>query len=102
MSVFVVRAFLKMPALLGDNRDLAKALAALEKELKHRLDVHEAAIVTVLQRVMDIIDPPQRPLPPPKPRIGFTPDRSPSLRLPASSFLLRECPHGLPGARIKR
>src|SRR5213595_1345815 len=52
MSVFVVRAFLKMRALLGDKRELAKQLAALEKELKQRLDVHEAVIVTILQRVM--------------------------------------------------
>jgi len=47
-----------MRALLGDKRELAKQLAALEKELKQRLDVHEAVIVTILQRVMDIIDPP--------------------------------------------
>ena len=68
-----MRAFLKMRALLGDKRGLAKQLAALEKELKQRLDVHEAAIVTILQRVMDIIDPPALPPSPPKPRIGFNP-----------------------------
>ena len=73
MSVFVVRAFLKMRALLGDKRDLAQKLAALEKELKKRLDVHEAVIVTILQRVMDIIDPPALPAPPAKPQIGFNP-----------------------------
>jgi len=73
MSVFVVRAFLKMRALLGDNRDLAQKLAGLEKELKKRLDVHDTVIVTILQRVMDIIDPPALPPPPPKPHIGFTP-----------------------------
>jgi ORF6N domain len=73
VSVFVVRAFLKMRALLGDKRDLAQKLASLEKELKKRLDVHEAVIVTILQRVMDIIDPPALPAPPPKPRIGFNP-----------------------------
>jgi hypothetical protein len=73
MSVFVVRAFLKMRALLGDKRELAKKLAALEKELTQRLDVHEAAIVHVLQRVMDLIDPPPLPPAPPKPRIGFKP-----------------------------
>jgi hypothetical protein len=71
MSVFVVRAFLKMRAALSDNRELARKLAALEKELKERLDVHEAAIVTILQRVMDIIDPPALPEPPPKKGIGF-------------------------------
>src|ERR1700694_2900361 len=69
MSVFVVRAFLKMRALFGDKRELAKKLVALEKELKQRLDVHEAAIVTILQRVMDVIDPPALPAPPSKPRI---------------------------------
>jgi hypothetical protein len=73
MSVFVVRAFLKMRALLGDKRELARQLAALEKELKQRLDIHEAAIVTILQRVMDIIDPPIGPPPPEKPKIGFKP-----------------------------
>jgi hypothetical protein len=72
MSVFVVRAFLKMRAFLGDKRELAQKLASLEKELKKRLDVHEAVIVTILQRVMDIIDPPLTPQRP-KPRIGFTP-----------------------------
>jgi phage regulator Rha-like protein len=73
MSVFVVRAFLKMRALLGDKHELAQKLASLETELKKRLDVHDAVIVTILQRVMDIIDPPALPPPPPKPRIGFTP-----------------------------
>jgi hypothetical protein len=72
MSVFVVRAFLKMRSILTDTRDLARKLAALEEELKGRLDVHEATIVTILQRVMDILDPSPAPLPPPKPRrIGF-------------------------------
>jgi len=70
MSVFVVRAFIKMRAVLSDNRELARKLAALEKELKDRLDVHEAAIVTILQRVMDIIDPPALPEPPKK-ETGF-------------------------------
>src|SRR6266566_4061020 len=70
MSVFVVRAFLKMRALLGDKRELAQQLAALEKELKKRLDVHEAVIVTILQRVMDMIDPPSLP---PQPACGRSP-----------------------------
>jgi hypothetical protein len=72
MSIFVVRVFLKMRALLGDKRDLAQKLASLEKELKKRLDVQEAVIVTILQRVMDIIAPPMVKQPP-KPQIGFNP-----------------------------
>ena len=72
VNVFVVRAFLRMRALLGDKRELAQKLASLEKELKKRLDVQEAVILTILQRVMDIIDPPVTPEPP-KPHSGFTP-----------------------------
>lgn len=70
MSVFVVRAFVKMRGLLTDSRELARKLDALEKEPKGRLDVHEAVIVTILQRVMDIIDPPALPEPSKK-DIGF-------------------------------
>lgn len=70
MSVFVVRAFVKMRGVLSDTRVLAKKLAELEAELKSRLDVHEVAIVEILQRVMDILD----PSPPPEPskrELGF-------------------------------
>ncbi len=70
MSVFVVRAFVRMRGLLGDTRELARQLADLEKELKERLDVHEVAIVGILQRVMNLIDPPEFPAPPRK-QIGF-------------------------------
>ena len=71
MSVFVVRAFVKMRSLLTDTRELARKLAALEQELKARLDVHEAAIVEFLQRIMKILDPPPPPPEPPAPEIGF-------------------------------
>ena len=71
MSVFVVRAFVKMRAALTDTRELARKLAAVEAELKSRLDVHEVAIVEVLQRIMKILDPPPPPPEPPPPEIGF-------------------------------
>jgi phage regulator Rha-like protein len=70
MSVFVVRAFVKMRGMLMDTRALAKKLAALESELKSRLDVHEVAIVEILQRVMDVLNPPQEPEPPRR-ELGF-------------------------------
>jgi hypothetical protein len=70
MSVFVVRAFIRMRAALADNRELARKLAALEKEIKARLDVQESAIVDTLRRLMEIIDPPTLPEPPRK-QIGF-------------------------------
>jgi len=73
MSVFVVRAFVKMRELLGGTKELAKQLAALEKKLTARLDGHERAIIEVLQRVMQILDPPPPPPEPetPKRRIDF-------------------------------
>ena len=58
--------------LLG-TRDLAKKLAALEKQLTGRLDTHEVAIVNVLQQIMHILNPPPSPPATPKPRIGFRP-----------------------------
>ncbi len=70
MSVFVVRAFVKMRLILADSQELARKLAALEQELKGRLDVHEAAIVEFLQRIMKIIDPPPVPEAPAK-EMGF-------------------------------
>jgi len=70
MSVFVVRAFVQMRDLPGSTTELAKQLAALEKKLTARLGKHEAAIVEVLRRVMDILDPPPLPPEPPRRRIG--------------------------------
>lgn len=71
MSVFVVRAFVKMRSSFKDSRELAQKLALLEHEIKTRLDVHEAAIVEILQRIMKILDPPPPPPGPPPPEIGF-------------------------------
>ena len=71
MSVFVVRAFVKMRSAFKDTRELAQKLALLEQELKIRLNIHEAAIVDVLQRILNILDPPPPPPAPPPPEIGF-------------------------------
>jgi hypothetical protein len=73
MSVFVVRAFVRMRDLLGGTKALARQLADLEKKLTARLDGHEVAIIEVLRRMMDILNPPPPPREPeqPKRRIGF-------------------------------
>ena len=71
MSVFVVRAFVKMRSAFKDSRELAQKLALPEQELKIRLNVYEAAIVDVLQRILKILDPPPPPPEPPPPEIGF-------------------------------
>ena len=73
MSVFVIRAFVKMRETLLGTRELAKKLTALEKKLTSRLDAHEVAIVEVLQELMQILNPSPPPPSPPKPRIGFNP-----------------------------
>jgi phage regulator Rha-like protein len=71
MSVFVVRAFVKMRSAFSDTRQLAQKLALLEQGLTSRLDIHEAAIVDVLQRIMKLLDPPPPPPKPQPPEIGF-------------------------------
>ncbi len=70
MSVFVVRAFVKMRELLGGNQELARQLKELEAKLTARLDGHEAAIVDVLRRIMRLLEPAPEPEPP-KRQIGF-------------------------------
>ncbi len=70
MSVFVVRAFVRMRSLLTDTRELARKLAALEADLRSRLDTHEAAITEFMGRIMQLLDPP--PAPPVKDKeLGF-------------------------------
>jgi len=71
MSVFVVRAFVKMREALGTNRQLAEKLTELERRLTDRLDVHEKAIVHILGEIKKLMEPPP-PQPEPKRReIGF-------------------------------
>jgi len=71
ISVFVVRAFVKMREMLIEQRDLAKKLEDLEERLTERLDIHETAIVEVLRQVMTLLTPPQNPPVKPKKKIGF-------------------------------
>ena len=71
MSVFVVRAFVKMRETLTQNRQLAEKLAELEGRLTDRLDVHEKAIVHILDEIKKLMEP-LPPAPEPKRReIGF-------------------------------
>jgi hypothetical protein len=70
MSVFLVRAFVRMRQILGTHRELAAKLADLEKKLTVRLDTHETAIVDVLRQIKRLLNPPEKPEPPRR-RIGF-------------------------------
>jgi len=75
MSVFVVRAFARMRQMLTGTTELAAKLKDLESRLTGRLDTHEAAIVDVLQKVMELLTPPE-PSEEPKPKRirGFNPN----------------------------
>jgi hypothetical protein len=70
MSVFVVRAFVRMRQMLIEQRGLARKLAELEKELTARLDVHETAINEMFTQIRRLLSPPSEPERP-KRRIGF-------------------------------
>jgi hypothetical protein len=70
MSVFVVRAFIRMRQILIAQKDLARKLEELEKELTARLDVHETAINEMFRQIERLLSPPSEPEPP-KRRIGF-------------------------------
>jgi hypothetical protein len=70
MSVFVVRAFIRMRQMLAEQRGLARKLAELEKELTSRLDIHETAISEILGQIKRLLSSPPEPQRP-KRRIGF-------------------------------
>lgn len=70
MSVFVVRAFVKLRQELGQNRQFAAKLAELERKLADRLDLHEKAILHLLRQMQDLLNPPAGPEPPEK-EIGY-------------------------------
>jgi hypothetical protein len=70
MSVFVVRAFIRMRQMLIEQRGLARKLAELEEELTARLDVHETAINEMLGQIKRLLSLPPEPETPKK-RIRF-------------------------------
>ncbi len=71
MSVFVVRAFVKMREVLAQNKELAAKLAELERTLTARLDDHEKAIVHILDEIKKLMEPPPPILDPKRREIGF-------------------------------
>ena len=71
MSVFVVRAFVKMRAMLTTHKDLAAKLGALERALTKRLNIHERVISDIIQQIMSLLNPPPPEPDPPRKQIGF-------------------------------
>lgn len=54
-SIFLVRAFIKMRQTLATTAAMTETLNALEKKLAGRLDVHEKAIVFVLDELRKLM-----------------------------------------------
>jgi hypothetical protein len=72
MSIFVVRAFIRMRQTLAAHTTLSQALIDLEQRLSKRLDVQESAIVYVLEELKKLMEPVEAPTLPRRP-IGFGP-----------------------------
>lgn len=64
MSVFVVRAFVRLREVLSEHRELAKRVAALETHLAH----HDEHILALFSAIKELMSPDE--LPEPR-RIGF-------------------------------
>jgi phage regulator Rha-like protein len=59
MSVFVIRAFVKMRETFIQNKRITSLLVDLEKKLGSRLDTHEKAILHILQEMRRLTEIPQ-------------------------------------------
>jgi hypothetical protein len=66
MSVFVVRAFVKLRALLASSRELSERL----DELERKLSPHDQAIAGLIDAIRQLTATPAKPSRP----IGFTAD----------------------------
>lgn len=71
MSVYVVRAFVKLREVLASSDELAKKLDALERKLTGRLDTHEKAIIELFAQIRRLLKPPPPQPEPKRQRIGF-------------------------------
>jgi hypothetical protein len=64
MSIFIVRAFVRLREVLSEHRELAKRVAALETHLAH----HDEHILALFSAIKELMSPEE--LPEPR-RIGF-------------------------------
>jgi len=70
LSVYVVRAFVKLREVLASNTELRDRLNELESRLGKRMDEQDKAIASILTAIRLLI----APTPSPKRGIGFTAD----------------------------
>jgi hypothetical protein len=64
MSVFVIRAFVKMREQLASNTIILKRLAEIDRSLL----LHDSALRDLYQKLLPLLSSPPSP---PKPKIGF-------------------------------
>jgi phage regulator Rha-like protein len=67
MSVYVVRAFVRLRELMASNKDLTRRLDELEAKLTQKLETHDQAIVGILKALRELTSVATR-------AIGFTAD----------------------------
>ena len=67
MSVFVVRAFVKLREMLSTHKELAHKLAELERKLQN----HDESIRSLVVAIRQLMATPEPEPEPPKRRIGF-------------------------------
>jgi phage regulator Rha-like protein len=58
MSVYVVRAFVRLREVLSANTELARRLEELEARLSRRIDSHDQAIAGILEMLRKLMHPP--------------------------------------------
>jgi hypothetical protein len=75
MSVFVVRAFIKIRRMLMATREMTTKLQELESKLTERLDTHERGILYLVEEIRKLMNPPALPEPKKRP-IGFGRDNA--------------------------
>lgn len=67
ISVFVVRAFVKLREMIANHKELSYKFAELERKLPH----HDEAIQSLVDAIRKLMTSPAEP---PKPKIGFITD----------------------------
>ena len=70
VSVYVVRAFVQLRRVLGQNKQLAAKLAELERKVGD----HDQKIVAIIQAIRELMAPPPKP---PRKQIGFQSEMEP-------------------------
>ncbi|MFH2003319.1 MAG: ORF6N domain-containing protein, partial [Bacteroidota bacterium] len=63
MSVFVVRAFVRLRQVLATHKELAEKLTELER----KFSAHDRQIQTIIEAIRQLMTPPEKP----KRQIGF-------------------------------